>query len=291
VRIAIWSPRMTGYSGVELYTFELALALRRARHDVSVHAPTWDDHLRLPLLAARVACLDFDHFDDGIQVNIAPKFGAYRAASVTNRPIIQVLHSEHLTDVPMKTPYRPVGVVMIRRGQSFLLDIDEETSGVRRKVIRNPINFGRFGPGETPLAAREFEGVMLSEFDDMKAELAAEFQRIVFGPVLLVGPWHSELPVPPGCRHEQPTMDTRAAYARARVAFSYRLSRQFTEAMLCGLPVLVRGQLEAPIATRHDREGEWTRFEPTDAARAITFEFDADRVAQDMVAFAVECLA
>jgi glycosyltransferase involved in cell wall biosynthesis len=282
---------MTGYSGVELWTYDMALALRRAGHQVSVHAEFWEDHFKHPMLRSGVECCDLLTFPDCIEVNLSPKFGPYRSACVTGRPVVQVLHSEHLTDVPMKTPHPPRGVILIRRGQDFLLDIDPGGRDMPSEVIRNPVDLRRFDPGPDPLAMRYFSCVMLSEFDDMKAELAEQVQQRLGGEVLLVGPWRSELPVPPGCTHEQPTLDVAQAYARARCAFSYRLSRQFAEAISCGVPVLVRGDLEPAQVTRHDQDGVWHLFQQDDpAARKLALEFDADRVAAHVVRFCVDCI-
>jgi hypothetical protein len=280
---------MTGYSGVELWTLDMAVALRRAGHQVSVQAQLWEDHYKAPLLAARVECNDFDHFPDCIDVNISPKFACYRSAGITNRPILQVLHSEHLTDLPMKTPYLPAGIILIRRGQKFLLDIEPQDVVIPYRVIRNPIDFSRFGA--MPEVEKTFACVMLSEFDDMKAELAEEVQKRCGGEVLLVGPWRSELPVPEHCTHEQPTLDVRQAYARARMVFSYRLSRQYAEGIYCGLPVLVRGKLEPELVTRHDWVDDWTVHDVNAESKALAFEFNAELVAQQVVAFAKEVLA
>lgn len=283
---------MTGYAGVELWTYDAALALARAGHQVSVQSERWEYHYEQPLRAAGVECRDHENFPDGIAVNFAPKAASYKAACVTGRPVIQVLHSEHLTDVPMRSPVPPAGLVLIRAGQRWLIDAEDWACDIPRRLIRNPIDFGRFGPGDDPLALRSFACVMLSEFDDMKAELAEAVQQRVGGEVLLVGPWRSELPVPPKCTHEQPTLEVRQAYARARMAFSYRLSRQFAEGMACRIPVLVRGELEPAQVTRHDQDDVWSVHDPlTDPdGLALALQFDADHVASQLVEFAQEVL-
>lgn len=271
---------MTGYSGVELYTFTLAQALARAGHKVSVHTPTWEDHLRLPLLACGVSCGDWDTLPQNVTANISPKFGPLKAALMTARPIVQVLHSEHLTDVPIQNP-SVRGVVMIRAGQRWLIESEGQwAKELPRRLIRNPIDFAPFGPG--PSGPCEFACVILSEFDDMKVDLAEAVAKYVEGRVLLVGPWRSEKPIPVGCTLEPPTMDTRPCYARARMAFSYRLSRQLPEAHACGIPVLVRGQLEPELVTRHDIEDDWTMHAP---GSIDLKQFDSNEVAAQMAAF------
>jgi len=279
MNLALWSPRMTGYSGVELYTFTLASALARAGHRTSVHAPTWEDHLRLPLLADGVSCGDWDTPPQNVTANISPKFGPLKAAMTTQRPIVQVLHSEHLTDVPIEN-CNVRGVVMIRAGQRWLIESEGRwAKELPRALIRNPIDFSRLGPAT---GARPFACCVLSEFDDMKVDLAEEVAKRVDGPVLLVGPWRSEKRIPEHCQHEQPTMDVRGVYARARMAFSYRLSRQLPEAHACRIPVLVRGKLEPELVTRHDQEDDWTTHEVGSVNLA---QFDANYVAGQMVDF------
>lgn len=279
MRVALYSARMFGYSGVELYTLDLALALAHAGHKISVHSESWADHLRVPLLEADVEPTTF-----GAQLHpevcIAPKYLPLHAAHNNGVPCVQVLHSEHPSDTPVEHPMTR-GFVMIRKGQEMFLRAAEPWSAaLPRALIRNPIGFHRSScdRGRSDLA-RTIAGVLCSEFDDSKVDLAAEYARRCKYenlPVVLVGPWRSERPVPDGCIKTEATMHVWPFYRRAVTACSYRYSRTLPEALHCATPVWVKGGLEPE--RHHGEEGpeDWQLV----GAEAIDFrEHEYEHVA------------
>jgi hypothetical protein len=262
---------MFGYSGVELYTLDLALALQQHGHRVTVHASNWSDHLGAPLRERDIQTLALDERPDGVEVCISPKYLPLHAAHAFGKPCVQVIHSEHPTDVPVEHPLTR-GLVTIRKGQDWLIRCGEKwATDLPHAMIRNPIGFdrlplARFDRPEI-VATDMLAGVVISEFDDMKVDLAEEYARHLHSsePVVLVGPWRSERKIPEGCIHEGQTLDVAPFYLRARTAFSYRYSRTLVEAAWCNTRCYVKGNLEGEGPTREDAPG-FSIIEPHEVA-------------------------
>jgi len=286
LNIAIFTHRMVGYAGVELYTYELSIALASIGHRVSVHVPRIGDAYRQALPRRGVELTDDACVSGSTQVCIAPSFGPVLLACETGRPVVQVLHSEHPNDVPTdRTELR--GVVTIRAGQwPLVLEKNERhVDRLRHRMIRNPIDYKRFS---APVQAkpREFESVIVSEFDWFKSELARRVSARYGKSLLLVGPWYDREHDPPeGSTLVEGTLDTAQHYQRARKAISYRLSRCVPEAIACGCRVVLRGELEPKKPALTEGENEWRELADGEVDLA---SFDSMVVARQWTEFLKE---
>lgn len=275
MRLALFSARMTGFSGVELYTLDLALALARAGHKVSVHSDGWSDHLSTPLQADGVQVASFSD-QQRVDACISPKYRPIHAAHQFGAPVVQVIHSEHNGDIPLEHPMTR-GFCMIRSNQERLIKMAGEwAEALPRALIRNPIGFHR-DSYRGSMIEPQFDGIMVSEFDDMKAALAVKYQEKVGEKLLLIGPWRSERLPPPGACQRDPTLEVWWQYRYARSAFSYRLSRQVPEALHCGVPCWVYGGLEPERPTCEDDPDDWKLLLPGIDLEPFTYEHVAAR--------------
>lgn len=262
MRLAIYCARMSGLSGVELYTLDLALAMAGLGHSVSVHAETWGDRFERILGASGVETCDPSPTTPRPNFCITPKGDAFEWAKAAGVPIIRVIHSEHpVSDTP--TPHEMQrGIVIIRESQRMLLRERPGISQLPTAMIRNPIGFHRLEGSERSTRSG---GLIVSEFDEMKVALAAKFQRKIDRPVTMIGPWRCSLPLPSGCFHVDGRLDLGDAYRSAETVFSYRLSRVLPEAIYCGATVALYGGLEPEIPTCRDEDGcsdPWSTINP-----------------------------
>lgn len=274
MKIAIFAHRMMGHAGIELYSYDLAKALAAMGHVVSVHAPRVGGDWPRFFAGAGVALTEADTIDHDTDACVAPTGLPCNAACETGRPVVQVIHSEHSSDRP--TDHRALrAVVCVRNGQLAL--IGDPLDGVRHVMIRNPVDFARFSAiGDE---RKEFDRVLVSEFDWFKADLARRTLQRFGGTLLLVGPWYDrEHDVPAGATLEPATLDVAHHYRRARRAVSYRLSRCVPEAMLCGLGVDVFGGLEPVRIACTDGDEDWISV---GAEQIEIAGFEASRVARE----------
>lgn len=283
MRIALFCARMTGYSGVEFYTFDLALALTRARHRVTVHADGFAGHFDATLRSNGVmlASLGDRSMAGAIDVCVSPKYGPMLHAQELGAPCVQVIHSEHVTDVPVRHE-RLRGIVLIRPGQAMFVEAAGPwASELPRALIRNPIGFHRSDcDARKSELVKTLRGVVVSEFDDMKVNLARRYAELVGANtkwrVMLLGTWRSDLPVPENCIRTDASEFPWVAYRCAQSAFSYRYSRTLAEAAWCNTPCWVFGDLEGYAPTNEDDPRAWRLIQPA--------EVDLEAHAYDRVA-------
>jgi hypothetical protein len=269
MKIALMVDRMTGFSGVELYTLDLGLALQAAGHQAKVYAAEWGPTLMEPLQSLGVETRLFEHSIDA-DVCLTPLDRPMYVTHQSGLPYVHVIHGDDPYNTPREHP-RLRGIVTIRTSQQRLIPPD--LARLPAATIRNPIGFHRAGTGALSETEPEWAGVLVSEFDDMKCDLARRYQQHVQGPVLLVGSWYSTQQVPADCTWIPGTLDVWGYYRGSASACSYRLSRQLPEAAYCRIPTWVYGGLEPHTLMSEDRPDDWTLVTP-DAVPLDEFRYE-----------------